>query len=30
LIPMVESIILEVDVAGRKIRIDPPEGLLEL
>jgi 16S rRNA processing protein RimM len=30
LIPMVESIVLEVDVAGRKIRIDPPEGLLEL
>lgn len=30
LIPMVESIVLDVDVAARKIRIDPPEGLLEL
>lgn len=30
LIPMVESIVLEVDVAARRIRIDPPEGLLDL
>lgn len=30
LIPLVEAIVLEVDIAGRKIRIDPPQGLLEL
>ena len=30
LIPLVESIVLEVDIAGKKIRIDPPPGLLEL
>jgi 16S rRNA processing protein RimM len=30
LIPFVEDICVEVDVAGRRIRIDPPEGLLEL
>ena len=30
LIPLVEEIVLEVDIAGRKIRIDPPPGLLEL
>ena len=30
LIPLVESIILEVDISKRKIRIDPPPGLLEL
>lgn len=30
LIPLVEGIVLEVDIAGRKIRIDPPQGLLEL
>lgn len=30
LIPMVESIVVEIDVASKKIRIDPPEGLLEL
>lgn len=30
LIPMIESIVLQVDTAGKKIRIDPPEGLLEL
>ena len=30
LIPLVESIVLEVDLAGKKIRIDPPPGLLEL
>ena len=29
-IPMVEEIVKEVDLVGRKIRIDPPEGLLEL
>lgn len=30
LIPMVESIVVDIDIAGRKVRIDPPEGLLEL
>ena len=30
LIPMVESIVLEVDITARRIRIDPPEGLLDL
>ncbi len=30
LIPLVESIVLEVDISKRKIRIDPPQGLLEL
>ncbi len=30
LIPLVESIVLEVDIAERKIWIDPPPGLLEL
>ena len=30
LIPMVDTIVKEIDVVGRKIRIDPPEGLLEL
>ena len=29
LIPFAESICPEVDVAAKKIRIDPPEGLLE-
>ena len=29
-VPMVEGICAEVDVAARKIRIDPPDGLLEL
>lgn len=29
-IPMVEGICAEVDVAARRIRIDPPDGLLEL
>ena len=29
-VPMVEGICAEVDVAARRIRIDPPEGLLEL
>lgn len=30
LIPMVESIVLEIDSKRKRIRIDPPEGLLEL
>ena len=30
LIPMVESIVVDIDIKGRKVRIDPPEGLLEL
>jgi 16S rRNA processing protein RimM len=30
LIPMVQSIVVDIDVARRRIRIDPPEGLLEL
>jgi 16S rRNA processing protein RimM len=30
LIPMVESIVVDIDIIGRKVRIDPPEGLLEL
>ena len=30
LIPLVEAIVLEVDISKRKIRIDPPQGLLEL
>ena len=30
LIPMVESIVVNVDIAEKKILIDPPEGLLEL
>lgn len=30
LIPFVEAICTEVDVEGRRIRIEPPEGLLEL
>lgn len=30
LIPMVQSIVLEIDVPGKRIVIDPPEGLLEL
>lgn len=30
LIPMVESMVLEIDVRKKRIRIDPPEGLLEL
>ena len=29
-VPMVEGICAEVDVTARKIRIDPPDGLLEL
>ncbi len=30
LVPFVKAICVEVDLAGRKILIDPPEGLLEL
>ena len=30
LIPMVEGICVAVDVAGRKIVVAPPEGLLDL
>ena len=30
LVPLAVNICVEVDVGGRKIRIDPPEGLLEL
>jgi 16S rRNA processing protein RimM len=30
LIPIAERIVLEVDVSGKKIVIEPPEGLLEL
>jgi 16S rRNA processing protein RimM len=29
-IPMAESIVVEIDVSGKKIVIDPPEGLLDL
>ena len=30
LVPFVRAICVEVDPAGRRIRIDPPEGLLDL
>jgi len=30
LIPLAGSIVIEIDVAGKKIVVDPPEGLLEL
>jgi 16S rRNA processing protein RimM len=30
LIPFHESICIEVDIPGKQIRIDPPEGLLDL
>jgi len=30
LIPMAQDICVEIDVAGKMIRVDPPEGLLEL
>jgi 16S rRNA processing protein RimM len=30
LIPFHESICIEVDIPGKRIRIDPPEGLLDL
>ena len=29
-VPMVASIVIEIDVTGKKILIDPPEGLLDL
>ncbi len=29
-VPMVASIVIEIDVSGKKILIDPPEGLLDL
>jgi 16S rRNA processing protein RimM len=29
-VPMVESIVLEIDISRKKILIDPPEGLLDL
>lgn len=30
LIPLAKTICVEVDTAGKRIRVDPPEGLLEL
>ena len=30
LVPLAADICIEVDIAGRKIRVNPPEGLLEL
>jgi len=30
LVPLATDICVEVDIAGRRIRIDPPQGLLEL
>ena len=30
LVPMVQSIVVDIDIALKTIRIDPPEGLLEL
>ena len=30
LIPMAESIVVSIDVASKRILIDPPEGLLDL
>ncbi len=30
LIPMADSIVVEIDVARKMIRVDPPEGLLDL
>jgi 16S rRNA processing protein RimM len=30
LIPLAADICVEIDIAGRRIRIEPPEGLLEL
>lgn len=30
LIPMAQSIVVEIDIRRKRIRIDPPEGLLEL
>jgi 16S rRNA processing protein RimM len=30
LVPLTQAICVEIDVGGKRIRIDPPEGLLEL
>ena len=30
LIPMVHSIVIEIDAGRKRIRIDPPQGLLDL
>jgi 16S rRNA processing protein RimM len=30
LIPLVDSIVVDVDTAGKTIVVDPPEGLLDL
>jgi ribosomal 30S subunit maturation factor RimM len=30
LIPMVQSIVIDIDTTRKRIRIDPPQGLLEL
>jgi len=30
LIPMAQSIVVEIDLSTRKILIDPPDGLLDL
>jgi 16S rRNA processing protein RimM len=30
LIPMVQSIVVKIDISRREILIDPPEGLLDL
>ena len=30
LIPLVDSIVVEIDPAGKTIVVDPPEGLLDL
>ena len=30
LIPMVQSIVIDIDTGRKRIRIDPPQGLLEL
>lgn len=30
LIPMAESIVVAIDIVGKKIKIDPPEGLFDL
>jgi len=30
LVPLAEDICVEIDIAAQQIRIDPPEGLLEM
>ena len=30
LVPMVQSIVVDIDIARKRVQIDPPEGLLEL